>query len=301
MPYPLFRAKGMRNAAGFIRPPQRGIRLRMFVLSLTLLILGGEGIPFAQTPPRPAPGAGDKGDSQPIAPPGTIQEEDLLKTPKRTSEVPLHTVVIDPGHGGRDTGIRAPEGLLEKNVVLAVARKLSRLIQGRIGIRVVLTRTGDQTLPLLERTAIANHSKGQLFISLHAEGDFRREAEGFRVFILGPSSPPKSGKPPAAENGRLQAILWNIAHTAYLNESGRFGRLVADALSQETGLRAAPVREAQLLVLRGARMPSVVVSLGHLTNPREESLLEKDEFVEKLALALFHAIQDFIKGKDLSG
>ncbi|MFQ5912405.1 MAG: N-acetylmuramoyl-L-alanine amidase [Nitrospinota bacterium] len=295
-PFPKSRTHGIRKRARILLPPARRARVRFFVstAALLLLVFTASGTAQGPLPPLPEPPT-----SPPLPPSTTIREEDLLKAPRRGPEAPLHTIVIDPGHGGRDAGVRSAGGLLEKDVVLSVARKLSVLIQRRMGIRVILTRTGDHTLPLLERTAIANHAKGQILISLHTEGAFRRQAEGIRVSILGPSSPPKPGPPSAGENRGLQAILWDIAQTGFLNESSRFARLVADALTQETGLRAAPIREAPLLVLRGALMPAVVVSVGHLTNPQEESLLGRDEFQEKIAQGLFEAVRNFIQGKDV--
>lgn len=288
----------IRKSLGGIRLARREIPFRALVFALAPLLLAVSESGFAQGPLPPVLAPGPPSPSRPISPPGAIREEDLLKTPLRPHAVPLHTIVIDPGHGGWDAGVRGASGLLEKDVVLKVARKLDALIQERMGIRVLLTRTGDSALPLLERTAIANNAKGQLFISLHAEGDFRREAEGPRVFLMEPSGPPKEGAPPPEGNERLRAILWDIAQTAHLNESGRLARLIADALARETGRRAAPARSLELLVLRGAQMPAVLVSVAHLTNPQEESLLESDEFLDKVARALYEAVLNFAEGKD---
>lgn len=287
-----------RKSLGGIRLARREIPSQALLFALASLLLAVSEVGFAQGPLPPVPAPGPPSPSRPISPPGAIREEDLLKTPLRPPAVPLHTVVIDPGHGGWDAGARGASGLLEKDVVLKVARRLDALIQERMGIRVLLTRTGDSALPLLERTAIANNAKGQLFISLHAEGDFRREAEGPRVFLMGPSGPPKEGAPLPGGNERLRAILWDIAQTAHLNESGRLARLIADALARETGRRAAPVRSLELLVLRGAQMPAVLVSVAHLTNPQEESLLESDAFLDKVARALYEAVLNFAEGKD---
>jgi N-acetylmuramoyl-L-alanine amidase len=188
--------------------------------------------------------------------------------------------------------------LLEKDVVLEVARKFSALIQQNLGVRVVLTRSGDFTLPLPERTAIANNAKAQLFISLHLEGDFRRESGGIRVFTLGASPLVKPRETPRRAKGNLEAILWDMAQTEHLNESNRFADLVAEALARETELPAPAVREVPLMVLRGAQMPAVLVSLAYLTNPKEQSLLDKEEFLEKMATGLFEAVKNFAQGRN---
>ena len=290
-----------QRAARSGRAPLRHAKLRLDLFSLFLVLAAfwpAPEIGIAQAPERPPA----EGSVAPRKPPrgDSVRKEDIAKPSRRTPAAPLHTIVIDPGHGGRDNGIRGAGGLLEKDVVFTVARKLSVLIRGRTGIRVVLTRTADYTLPLLERTAIANHSKGQLLISLHAEGSFRREDEGFRVFILGPAGAMGTGKPSPAEVVGLKAIRWDVAQSPHLSDSGRFARLIVDALNQETELRGTSVQEAQLLVLKGAQMPAVLVSIAHLKNPREESLLENDDFLVKVSRSLFKALMNFIGGQDAS-
>ena len=295
------RIEKTRKAArsGRALPWRAKIRLVLFSLFFVpAAFWAAPEIGVAQAPDRPsadgpvAPRNPPRGDS--------VREEDIAKPSRRMSAAPLRTVIIDPGHGGRDNGIRGTGGLLEKNVVLTVARKLSVLIQGRTGIRVVLTRTDDYTLPLLERTAIANHSKGQLLLSLHAEGSFRRDDEGFRVFILGPAGAAGTGKPSPAEAVGLKAMRWDVAQSPHLSDSGRFARLIVDAFKRGTELRGTSVQEAQLLVLKGAQMPAVLVSIAHLKNPQEESLLESDDFLAKVSRVLFEALLSFIGGQDAS-
>ena len=214
--------------------------------------------------------------------------------------VPLHTVVIDPGHGGRDTGIRGAGGLLEKEVTLRTAEKLAELIEGRLGVRVVLTRTGDFSLPLLERTAIANQAKGQLFLSLHVEGSFQRERSGFRVYILGPMSKP--GRTPASpgEETGLRASQWDTVQSAYRSKTVRFASVLRESLGRQTGLPVAALQETPLVVLKGIEMPAVLIGLGHLTNPQEEALLERDEFLDQIAEGVFQALMSFLQEKEVS-
>ncbi len=214
--------------------------------------------------------------------------------------IPLHTVVIDPGHGGRDTGVRGDGGLLEKEVSFLTAVKVAKLIKGKLGARVVLTRSGDFSLPLLERTAIVNRTKGQLFLSLHAEGSFRRESSGFRIFISKPTSKPGKQLADSEENINLQTPQWDLAQDTHRMEALRLGKLLRQALARQTGLATNPVQETRSMVLKGAKAPAVLISLGHLTNLRDEALLERNEFLEKVAEAIFQGIIDFLEGKQAS-
>ncbi len=272
----------------------RGLRWVLYLFAAALLA----GSALAQGP-IPAP---------PILPVKPEEIPSETDSPKSASTkpggaalvVPLHTVVIDPGHGGRDTGIRGAGGLLEKDVTLRTAEKLAELIEGRLGVRVVLTRTGDFSLPLLERTAITNRAKGQLFLSLHVEGSFQRESSGFRVYILGPMSKPgRTPVPPGEETG-LRATQWDTTQAAYRSETVRFASVLRESLGRHTGLPAAAVQETQLIVLKGIEMPAVLIGLGHLTNPQEEALLERDEFLDKIAEGVFRALMSFLQGKEVS-
>jgi N-acetylmuramoyl-L-alanine amidase len=210
----------------------------------------------------------------------------------------LDTIVLDPGHGGRDEGVRGPSGLLEKDVTLKLAQHLSALLKARLGLRVIQTRSGDVSLPLSERTSLANHAKAQLFISIHLEGSFRRETEGFRLYTFSPAPAGEGAAPEGAEG--VEAILWDLAQTAFSNESARLAELMAESLERRIGLRRAGIAKAPLFPLRGAQMPAVLVSPAHLSNAKEELLLRDEAFLQKVAEGLYEALLNFMAGRDVA-
>jgi N-acetylmuramoyl-L-alanine amidase len=155
----------------------------------------------------------------------------------------LRTVVIDPGHGGDEIGARGPGGTLEKDVTLAVGRRLKAALEARLGVRVLLTRDADRTITLDERAALANNNKADLFISLHANASVRGGAAGAEVFYLSlddygaeaaRASRPESELLPVFGGGTrdIQVILWEMAQARYIEQSARLARLAEAALRQ---------------------------------------------------------------------
>src|SRR4029079_17821506 len=128
--------------------------------------------------PAPQPGAPP---GQPVAPPNPEGPPPLLDLPPAGG---LRAIVIDPGHGGDDTGAKGAQGTLEKNVTLTVARRLKAALEARLGVRVLLTRDGDQAVAPDQRAALANNNKADLFISLHANASLRPGVSGVEVFYL---------------------------------------------------------------------------------------------------------------------
>lgn len=240
---------------------------------------------------REVPGENPEAPSEALSPPGLNPEEEQEGLPLPFAG---RAIVLDPGHGGKDSGSRGPAGLQEKDLTLAVALKVADLLQRELGIRVVLTRRGDAFLPLRERTAIANNQRAGLFISIHADGTFRGRMSGAAVFY-GASKAPL--RPHAAKKGEkdeeLQAILWDMAQTDYLNESARLASILSKHVRRE-GALSTPLRRAALVVLEGARMPAVLLSLGYITNPEEEVMLQKEEERERLARGISDAIREFL-------
>jgi N-acetylmuramoyl-L-alanine amidase len=243
-----------------------------------------------------------------------IHQPSSLQTPTATSPAPelppgIRTVVIDPGHGGTETGAIGPSGIQEKELTLALARDLAdRLAQA--GIRVVLTRTEDANVPLDSRTPIANQNKGDLFISIHLNSSLGSGAYGTETYILSTeatdsraarsaadenvdpgASPTPSADPQAMED--LQLILWDLAQSHHLAESQRFANLVQGELNQTLQLRDRGVKQAPFRVLMGANMPAVLVELGFISNPDEEKKLQDAEYRSGLIQALVRSIQRY--------
>jgi len=214
----------------------------------------------------------------------------------------LRTIVIDPGHGGAESGALGPSGSQEKELTLILARSLKRQLERRIPVRVVLTRAGDTDLPLDARAALANQHKGDLFISLHLNAAFGPSAHGAETYFLSrEASDQRAAEAAALENrsaeddpeADLQLILWDLAQSYHLAESQRFANLVQEELNLALGLRDRGVKQAPFRVLMGAAMPAVLVELGFLSNPDEEAKLQTLSYRGELVDALVRAILRF--------
>lgn len=216
----------------------------------------------------------------------------------------IRTVVIDPGHGGVESGAVGPTGSQEKNLSLAIARSLQRLLERRLRLRVVLTRDGDDDVPLETRTAIANQNQADLFISLHFNSYRGVSAHGAETYFLSREASDRVAAEVAATENQanggetdtesaLQLILWDLAQSYHLAESQRFANLVQEELNLTLGLRDRGVKQAPFRVLMGATMPAVLVELGFISNPEEEAKLQSPIYQADLVDSLFRAIRRF--------
>ena len=228
----------------------------------------------------------------------------------------VHTIVLDPGHGGDETGAVGPGGVREKDLTLALAQLLRSRLQVRLPVRVVLTRNRDETLPLDARSALANQHKADLFVSLHINSSYGRSgrsAHGAETYFLSlQASDERAAEVAAAENRSvdeaaneaapsddgdplydLQMILWDLAQSHHLAESQRFAKMIQDELNVTLGLSDRGVKQAPLRVLRGAAMPAVLVELGFISNPAEESRLQSLDYQGELVDALVRAISRY--------
>ena len=215
----------------------------------------------------------------------------------------LRIITLDPGHGGAEAGAEGPSGLLEKEVTLSIARRLRTHLENRLGIRVVFTRDGDRNLNLDERTAIANNNKSDIFISIHVNASLRANARGSSVYFLSyEASDEESRRVAAAENAPyrpipneserdLQFILWDMAQSAYLDESAILAEILQEELLGDAGEENnRGIKQAPFRVLMGAGMPAVLVEVAFITNAEEERLLRTEEFQERLAEAMYRGI-----------
>ncbi len=219
--------------------------------------------------------------------------------------VPL--VVVDPGHGGDDAGAVAGDGLEEKTVVLAVARRLARVLGAR-GYEVRLTRGGDETRALSDRTALANRLQATAFISLHANASRAASARGAETYYMSldegsdaqAAATAKVENAPAAggHNGSdLDLILWDMAQAEVLNESAHLALDVQRRLNGLADLPDRGVKQAPFVVLRGATMPAVLVEVGFLSNSREARRLADPGSQQKLAEAVANGVVDFLRSQ----
>jgi len=214
-------------------------------------------------------------------------------------------VVLDPGHGGHDEGTKGPTGLVEKELVLDVAVRLGALIEERLGGEVVYTRRTDEYIGLEERTAIANEQRADLFLSIHANSSPLKRVSGAEVFYLNFTNSKEALDLAARENAghnksifELRELLQKIALSDKLDES----REVAGFLQRELArtwrqLNAAArdrgVKMAPFVVLIGASMPSVLAEIGFVSNARDEALMKKPEYRQRLAEALYRGIERY--------
>ncbi|MFQ5848842.1 MAG: N-acetylmuramoyl-L-alanine amidase [Candidatus Methylomirabilales bacterium] len=243
----------------------------------------------------------------PAAPPARPSSPSRTRAPSVPPAASLRTIAIDPGHGGRDTGAVGRHGLREKDVVLDIGLQLRRLIQERLGIRVVMTRTEDVFVPLEERTAIANRAKADFFISIHVNAAPRSRASGFETYFLSREPSDSAARASAIrenlsvnlgglkprEEDALRAILWDMANTLYLRESSELAEILLEELDRILKVNNRGVKSAPFFVLMGAAMPAVLMEVAFISNPKEERKLQAARYKDRVAEALYAGVVRF--------
>jgi N-acetylmuramoyl-L-alanine amidase len=217
----------------------------------------------------------------------------------------INRIVIDAGHGGHDDGTIGPNGVLEKDVVLDVAMRLSQLVQNRMGAEVVLTRSDDTFIPLQDRTAMANTRKADLFLSIHANSSPAPSVAGTETFFLNFTSSPGALDVAARENagadkgvGDLKDLIQSITLNDKIAESETFAQdiqtaLFTQAAKSNVAAKNRGVKRAPFVVLIGAQMPSILAEIGFLSNSRDETNLNKPEYRQKIAEALYKGLSQY--------
>ncbi len=214
----------------------------------------------------------------------------------------INRVVIDPGHGGADQGTVGHRGLMEKDLVLDVAKRLGQLIEERMGSEVIYTRADDTFIPLQARTELANEKKADLFLSIHANSSPHPKIGGIEVYYLNFTRSADALDLAARENAsseqsvyELRDLIQTITLHEKIEESKEFASNVQGTLQTfETKYNAAAknrgVKKAPFVVLIGASMPSILAEVGFLSNAREEQLLRRPDHRQKLAEALYQGV-----------
>ena len=244
------------------------------------------------TPPTPPPAA----PPRPEAPAGA-PELPVFGQPVSV----LRTVTIDPGHGGDDVGARGANGEVEKDLTLAVARRLKALIEGRLGIRVLMTREDDRRIPLNERIALANNNKADVFISLHANASPRPAAGGASIYVAEFDARDKTQttltpeRVPVFGGGLrdIELVLWDFAQSRHIEQSAELARIVEESLRGRVGVEVRPVDRAPFRVLESANMPAVLIEMGFLSNPDQEKVLGGAAFQNAFAQSVLDALLRF--------
>lgn len=223
----------------------------------------------------------------------------------------LFTVVIDPGHGGEDPGAIGRRGTYEKNVTLAIARRLKRKIDAEPNMQAVLTRNGDYFVPLYNRVSIARRAQADLFVSVHADAFTRPEANGSSVYVLSESGATSTaarwlaqreneadligGVNIRQQEGHLARTLLDLSQTATINDSLKLGSAVLSQLGHINRLHKPQVEQAGFAVLRSPDVPSILVETAFISNPNEERRLNDQAYQEKLADAIVGGIRQYFK------
>jgi len=219
------------------------------------------------------------------------------------------TVVIDPGHGGQDSGAMGLGGIEEKNITLALAKRLTQTLRKRPGVRVLLTRQYDVYVPLDERTAFANKSKADVFVSIHVNSAPKKDVGGVETFFLSVNATDDDARRlAAAENrvtapadghasnaGDLQDILSDLTLSLAHHESSSLAEAVQTSLVAGTGRESRGVKQAPFAVLSGAIMPAALVEIGFISNPSEAKQISSNEDQLKTANSIADGIDGFRK------
>jgi N-acetylmuramoyl-L-alanine amidase len=219
------------------------------------------------------------------------------------------TIVIDPGHGGEDPGAIGQGGTREKDVVLAIGRRLQRLVDAEPGMRAVMTRDGDYFVPLHVRVARARAARGDLFVSIHADAWFYPHARGSSVYALSLSGASSAAARWLARRENeadliggvnldvpdpvLKHTLLDLSQSATINDSLRLGRLVLASLGEVNRLHRKQVEQAGFAVLKAPDIPSILVETAFISNPEEEKRLLDEEHQERLAQAILAGIRKY--------
>ena len=220
----------------------------------------------------------------------------------------IKKVVIDAGHGGNDPGAIGKTGLKEKNVNLDIAKRLEKLLTDA-GVGVVMTRTSDNFISLERRVDVTNNSGADLFVSIHSNANRVRGLNGFEVYyVSGGLNDTRRGalaakdcrpayciESMAGDNTDLRATLWDMIYTVSRAESVELSRAVCHTIDRDMDTKVLGIKGANFYVLKGARMPAVLIEVGFVSNPKEELLLKNTFYRQQIAEAICDGIQEYAK------
>jgi N-acetylmuramoyl-L-alanine amidase len=244
---------------------------------------------------------------QPAATPAQVLPQSRkAPAPKVTRMV---TIALDPGHGGEDPGAIGASGSREKDIVLAIAKRLKARLEQHPNTRVMLTRDGDYFVPLGVRVEKARKVEADLFVSIHADAFVQASARGSSVFVLsekGASSTAArwlannqnqadliGGANVATRDRQLASVLFDLSTTAQINDSMKVGRAVLSEIGGINRLHKGSVEQAGFAVLKAPDIPSILVETAFISNPEEEAKLRDNAYQDKLADAISNGIRQY--------
>jgi len=297
-------------------PPLRPDVAKTQAARMTAKVVTSPTVMLPEPPaPRPVqPPASTAADDAPTAGPATRTaspravpkaahvNSDGERSLIRALGLKINRVVIDPGHGGADQGTVGQRGLIEKDLVLDVAKRLGKLIEERMGSQVIYTRSDDTFIPLQTRTELANEKKADLFLSIHANSSPHPKIGGIEVYYLNFTRSADALDLAARENAsseksvyELRDLIQSITLHEKIEESKEFASKVQGTLQTfetryNTAAKNRGVKKAPFVVLIGASMPSVLAEVGFLSNAREEQLLKQSDHRQRLAEALYQGV-----------
>jgi N-acetylmuramoyl-L-alanine amidase len=244
--------------------------------------------------------------------PAAVDQEEQAEEPKENPTEKkrelIQVICLDPGHGGTDLGAVGRSKLMEKDITLKVAKKLKKIIELKLGFRVVMTRDKDEEVSLNSRVAQANNQKAQLFVSIHVNSSFRKAASGPETYYVSlnatdqdafqlsqkENSVFKEEINKLASNDELKMILWDMAQNEYIKESARLADFIQYELNILMHTRNRGVKQAPFRVLMRAAMPAVLVEIAFVSNSGEEKKLADDTFLDSVATTLYNGIAKYV-------
>jgi len=227
---------------------------------------------------------------------------------KEKNKWEFNTIIIDPGHGGKDPGSIGYRGTKEKDITLDVAKRLAKKIQKNLRVKTILTRDEDVWMRIQDRTRLANDKNGRLFISIHANSVEDRRASGFETYMIGTNKNAAAVRTAARENAVLDLeganstkltdedlITATMAQSGFAKQSEQFAALVQEEMDKRLQSKNRGVKQAGFYVLMGASMPNVLIELGFISNPNEEKKLNSSSYRDMLATSIYYAILKYQK------
>jgi len=248
-------------------------------------------------------------DALPMILPEQVKKQGSRIAIEKPVDNSIRTIVLDPGHGGKDPGAVGFRKTHESDITLSIALSLKAMLEKELGVRVLLTRSANEFVSLNDRTTFANESKADLFISIHCNASKSRAAEGTEVYYLSTARTTESRAVEAMENevvakyeggqtavkkyDDLTFILSDMMQTEQLEESNALSqKLINNIVIGTSGLDHG-VHQAGFYVLRGAFMPAVLIETEYISNLRSEDKLNDPDYQDKLVKSIFYGIKSF--------
>jgi len=249
------------------------------------------------------------GGTPQVAPPPAPGKSLIKPKPPVSNVVRMVTIALDPGHGGEDPGAIGATGSREKDIVLAVAKRLKTKLEALPNTRVMLTRDGDYFVPLGTRVEKARKVQADLFVSIHADAFTVPTARGSSVFVLSEKGATSTaarwlandqnkadmigGVNLGKHDKQLASVLFDLSTTAQINDSLKLGKAVLGEIGGINRLHKAAVEQAGFAVLKAPDIPSILVETAFISNPEEEAKLKDDGYQDQLANAIAKGIKRY--------